>query len=74
MYELLYVNEEKINYKKSLFFGISKESAQLGIGKRVPSGKYLVLSYDIDYNGIIQTTGLPSTNSSVEVYGSNVSG
>jgi len=41
------------------------------MGKILPAytGTYMVLAYDIEYNGVIQSSGLPSTSQIADIKG-----
>ena len=55
---------------KSLFYPVVKDIAQEGITLPANAGMYNVLAYDIDSNGIIQSSGLPSTSEIADIEGS----
>ena len=70
LYALLFVTGGTYDISKSLFYPVKKDIALMGVVFPVHSGLYEVLAYDIDNNGIIQSSGLPSTSEITDIEGS----
>ena len=70
LYALFYTTDGNYDISKSLFYPVKKDIALMGITFSLCRGMYDVLAYDIDNNGVIQSSGLPSTSEITDIEGS----
>ena len=70
LYALMYIRNGTVDCLKSSYFPVKKEEAQNGVViDGITTGSYVVLAYDIEYNGYLQNNGLPSDTDKIQLNG-----
>ena len=70
----MYVENEKVVFPKSLYFSVKRNDSENGIRRKIGKGLYVIMAYDIDYDGHIQREGLPAATTTLSVNGSILTG
>ena len=69
LYILLYIEDGKVDFDSSYYFPVVKEDAKNWTWHNVSNGSYMILVYDIEGNGVIQSRGLPAYSTIVNISG-----